>query len=416
MVSSTATTGRPNTSGPSIRRCRPCAFSDFRTMKASNRSPAAAAACNMAPATGSAPRVNPPTASNSQSATRSRITRPMIGAAAVQGDAAQVHVVVGLDAGRQGDLAVHHRQLLDQFDQCCGVVGDGQLGHACTLVANLLSRGLARDCSGQGRTRVHAMASPWKAARVRSATATIFAEMSALALATDSINLGQGFPTPTDRRSCSTRHGPPSPRASTSTRPARAWRRCAPPSLRIPNGATAHDPDTEVLVTTGATEALAAAILAFVDPGDEVIALEPFYDSYAATIELAGGVRVGVGLFGPDFRLDLDEFAAAFTPRTKAILINSPHNPTGVVLSLDEVAEIARLAVENDVLVICDEVYEHLLFDAPSTGRWPLFRTCGSVRSGSPRRAKRSRRPAGRSAGRSALLNSSQRSRRSSSS
>ena len=118
-----------------------------------------------------------------------------------------------------------------------------------------------------------------------------------------------------------------------------------------------------MLVTTGATEALAASILAFVDPGDEVIALEPFYDSYAASIELAGGQRVGVGLFGPDFRLDHAELAAAFTPKTKALLINSPHNPTGAVLDRDDLAAIADLAVQHDVLVICDEVYEHLTFD-----------------------------------------------------
>ena len=216
------------------------------------------------------------------------------------------------------------------------------------------------------------MASPWKAARVRSATATIFAEMSALALATDSVNLGQGFPD-TD--------GPAFMLDEARTAIASGVNQYPPGKgiATLRSAIAAHterryglhyDPDTEVLVTTGATEALAAAILAFVDPGDEVIALEPFYDSYAATIELAGGVRVGVGLFGPDFRLDLDEFAAAFTPRTKAILINSPHNPTGVVLSLDELAEIARLAVENDVLVICDEVYEHLLFDGAE--HWPL--------------------------------------------
>ena len=124
-----------------------------------------------------------------------------------------------------------------------------------------------------------------------------------------------------------------------------------------------YEPESEVLVTTGATEALAASILAFVDPGDEVIALEPFYDSYAASIELAGGQRVGVGLFGPDFRLDRAELAAAFTPKTKALLINSPHNPTGAVLDRDDLAAIAELAVQHDVLVICDEVYEHLTFD-----------------------------------------------------
>ena len=124
-----------------------------------------------------------------------------------------------------------------------------------------------------------------------------------------------------------------------------------------------YDADTEVLVTTGATEALAAAILAFVEPGDEVIALEPFYDSYAASIDLAGGTRVGVGLFGPDFALDLAEFEAAITPRTKVLLINSPHNPTGAVLTVDQLARIAELAVEHDLLVSCDEVYEHLVFD-----------------------------------------------------
>jgi N-succinyldiaminopimelate aminotransferase len=125
----------------------------------------------------------------------------------------------------------------------------------------------------------------------------------------------------------------------------------------------AYDADSEVLVTTGATEALAAAILAFVEPGDEVIALEPFYDSYAASIDLAGGTRVGVGLFGPDFALDLAEFEAAITPRTKVLLINSPHNPTGTVLEVAQLARIAELAVQHDLLVLCDEVYEHLVFD-----------------------------------------------------
>jgi len=209
------------------------------------------------------------------------------------------------------------------------------------------------------------MASPWKAARVRTATATIFAEMSALALATDSVNLGQGFPD-TDGPAFMLEEARAAIAAGVNQYP--PGKGIAPLRSAIAAHTERHyglryDPDTEVLVTTGATEALAAAILAFVDPGDEVIALEPFYDSYAASIELAGGVRVGVGLFGPDFRLDLDEFAAAFSPRTKAILINSPHNPTGVVLSRDELTEIARLAVSHDVLVICDEVYEHLIFD-----------------------------------------------------
>ena len=209
------------------------------------------------------------------------------------------------------------------------------------------------------------MASVWQAARVAATTTTIFAEMSALAVATESVNLGQGFPD-TDgpdfmldeaRMAIATgiNQYPPA-------RGIRPLREAITDHCQRYYGLT-YDPDTEVLVTTGATEALAAAILAFVDPGDEVIALEPFYDSYAASIELAGGRRVGVGLFGPDFRLDHGELAAAFTDRTKALIINTPHNPTGVVLDRADLAEIARLAIRHDVLVICDEVYEHLIFD-----------------------------------------------------
>ena len=209
------------------------------------------------------------------------------------------------------------------------------------------------------------MASPWKALRVRSATATIFAEMSALAVATKSINLGQGFPD-SDGPAFMLDEARAAIAAGVNQYP--PGRGIAPLRQAIAAHTARHynvsyDPDTEILVTTGATEALAATILAFVDPGDEVIALEPFYDSYAASIELAGGARVGVGLFGPDFRLDHAELARAFTPRTKAILVNSPHNPTGAVLTEGDLAEIARLAVQHDVLVICDEVYEHLLFD-----------------------------------------------------
>jgi N-succinyldiaminopimelate aminotransferase len=209
------------------------------------------------------------------------------------------------------------------------------------------------------------MPSIWKADRIRSAATTIFAEMSARALATQSINLGQGFPG-TD--------GPVFMLEEARTAIASGVNQYPPGRGILPlrQAIAAHssrtyglsfDPETEVLVTTGATEALAASILAFVNPGDEVIALEPFYDSYAASIELAGGRRVGVGLFGPDFRLDHAELRAAFTPKTKALLINSPHNPTGVVLDHADLALIAELAVQHDVVVICDEVYEHLTFD-----------------------------------------------------
>ncbi|MEU6535725.1 pyridoxal phosphate-dependent aminotransferase [Streptomyces sp. NPDC047000] len=197
---------------------------------------------------------------------------------------------------------------------------------------------------------------------------TIFAEMSALALRTGSINLGQGFPD-TD--------GPDEVREA-AVRALRDGRgNQYPPGPGVPELRTAiaehqHrryglavDPDTEVLVTAGATEAIAAALLALLEPGDEVVALEPYYDSYAACIAMAGGRRVPVTLRPHDgaFRLDLDELRAAVTDRTRLLLINTPHNPTGTVLTRDELAAIAALAVERDLLVVTDEVYEHLVFD-----------------------------------------------------
>lgn len=195
---------------------------------------------------------------------------------------------------------------------------------------------------------------------------TIFAEMSALALATESINLGQGFPD-TD--------GPEAVREA-AVRALRDGRgNQYPPGIGVPplRAAIARhqhrwygldvDPDREVLVTAGATEALAAAILALVDQGDEVIALEPFYDSYAACIAMARGVRVPVTLRAPDFRVDADALRAAVTPRTRMLLINAPHNPTGMVLTDAERAAIRDVAVEHDLIVVADEVYEHLVFD-----------------------------------------------------
>ncbi|MFJ2948994.1 pyridoxal phosphate-dependent aminotransferase [Streptomyces sp. NPDC087226] len=197
---------------------------------------------------------------------------------------------------------------------------------------------------------------------------TIFAEMSALALRTGSINLGQGFPD-TD--------GPEAIREA-AVRALRDGRgNQYPPGPGIPELRTAvaahqqrryglsYDPDTEVLVTAGATEAIAATLLALVEPGDEVIALEPYYDSYAACIAMAGGTRVPVTLRPRDgrFHLDLDELRAAVTPRTRLLLLNTPHNPTGTVLTREELTSIAELAVERDLLVVTDEVYEHLVFD-----------------------------------------------------
>ncbi|MEU6972581.1 pyridoxal phosphate-dependent aminotransferase [Kitasatospora aureofaciens] len=196
---------------------------------------------------------------------------------------------------------------------------------------------------------------------------TIFAEMSALATATGSINLGQGFPD-TD--------GPEEVREA-AVRALREGRgNQYPPGPGIPelrqaiaehqqrfHGLT-YDPDTEVLVTAGATEAIAAALLALLEPGDEVIALEPFYDSYAACIAMAGATRRPLTLRAPHFRPDLDELRDLITPRTRLLLINTPHNPTGTVLTSEELAAIAALAVEHDLLVITDEVYEHLVFGA----------------------------------------------------
>jgi N-succinyldiaminopimelate aminotransferase len=195
---------------------------------------------------------------------------------------------------------------------------------------------------------------------------TIFAEMSALAAATGSINLGQGFPD-TD--------GPAEVARAAADAVLSGRGNQYPPGPGIPElrqAIAAHqkrfygleiDPDTEVLVTAGATEAIAAAMLALLEPGDEVIALEPYYDSYAACIAMAGATRVPVTLRPPDFRPDLDALRDAVTSRTRLILLNSPHNPTGMVLSPAELGAIAGLAVERDLLVVTDEVYEHLVFD-----------------------------------------------------
>lgn len=194
--------------------------------------------------------------------------------------------------------------------------------------------------------------------------------MSALAVRTGSINLGQGFPDtdgPEEIREAAVRalragHGnqyPPGPGVPEL--------RTAIADHQQRRYGLALDPDTEVLVTAGATEAIAAALLALLEPGDEVIALEPYYDSYAACIAMAGGSRVPVTLH-PDattgtYRLDLDELRAAVTPRTRLILLNTPHNPTGTVLTREELGAIAALACERDLLVVTDEVYEHLVFE-----------------------------------------------------
>jgi N-succinyldiaminopimelate aminotransferase len=207
--------------------------------------------------------------------------------------------------------------------------------------------------------------SPRMAQRLRSIRPTIFSRMSALAVRTGSLNLGQGFPD---------RDGPPAV-VEAAVEALRSGRNQYAPGPGVPElreAVAAHqarhygielDPQTEVVVTAGATEAIAAAILAFLDPGDEMVVLEPFYDSYVACIEMAGGVRRPVTLRAPDFRLDVDALRAAVTSRTTTILLNTPHNPTGAVLTLEELQAVADLAIERDLLVVTDEVYEHLLFD-----------------------------------------------------
>ncbi len=204
--------------------------------------------------------------------------------------------------------------------------------------------------------------------RLRPFTTTIFAEMSALAVATDAINLGQGFPD-TD--------GPPAVLEAARQAIADGVNQYPPgagrPELRQAIAAAraqtygeTFDPDTEVLVTVGATEAIAAAVLGLCEPGDEVIALDPCYDSYPAVVAMAGAVLRPVPL-RPDatgrFALDVDELAAAITPRIRLLLLNTPHNPTGTVLTDPELTALASLAVEHDLLVVTDEVYEYLTFD-----------------------------------------------------
>ncbi len=195
---------------------------------------------------------------------------------------------------------------------------------------------------------------------------TIFAEMSALALTTGSVNLGQGFPD-TD--------GPAEIAAAAAAAIMEGRGNQYPPGPGIPelrHAVAAHqkrfygvdlNPDTEVLVTAGATEGIAAALIALMEPGDEAIAFEPYYDSYAACVAMAGGTRVPVTLRPPSFRPDLAALRAAITPRTRLLLLNTPHNPTGAVFSRAELTEIAGLACEHDLLVVSDEVYEHLIFD-----------------------------------------------------
>jgi N-succinyldiaminopimelate aminotransferase len=204
--------------------------------------------------------------------------------------------------------------------------------------------------------------------RMRGFGTTIFAEMSALAVATGSVNLGQGFPDTDGVDGI----------LDAAVEALRTGHNQYPPGPGIPALRTAiaehqqrvhglsYDPDTEVLVTAGATEAIAAALLALTGPGDDVVLFEPYYDSYAAGVALAGARRRVVTLEPDDaggWGFDPAALEQAVTPQTRALLLNTPHNPTGAVLGAQQLAAIAEVAIRHNLTVISDEVYEHLVFD-----------------------------------------------------
>ncbi|MFA9565116.1 MAG: pyridoxal phosphate-dependent aminotransferase [Acidimicrobiales bacterium] len=206
---------------------------------------------------------------------------------------------------------------------------------------------------------------PYLTSKLAGFGTTIFAEMSELAARHDAINLGQGYPD----------EDGPTAVLEAAVDAIRSGRNQYPPAAGVPELRAAiarhqHrfwgielDPDTEVLVTAGATEALAGAMLGMLDTGDEVIMFEPMYDCYQAGAAMAGAVVKPVTLRPPDYAFDPDELRAAVSGRTRMILLNTPHNPTGKVFSRAELEHLAKLCIDNDLLVVTDEVYEHLTFD-----------------------------------------------------
>ncbi len=201
--------------------------------------------------------------------------------------------------------------------------------------------------------------------RMRPFTSTVFAEITALATETGAINLGQGFPD-TDG---------PSMLLDAASAAIHSGANQYPPGQGIPElrrAVARHqnrfygldvDPGSEVLVTAGATEAIAATILALCEEGDEVVTFDPVYDSYAASIALAGARRRTVPLRWPDFTVDPEELREAFGNRTRVVLVNTPHNPAGKVFTRSELEMVSELAREHDAVVVTDEVYEHQVFD-----------------------------------------------------
>jgi N-succinyldiaminopimelate aminotransferase len=206
---------------------------------------------------------------------------------------------------------------------------------------------------------------PYLNSRLQGLGATIFATMSALAEATGSVNLGQGFPD----------YDGPAEVLEAACEAIRAGHNQYPPGRGIKTlrdaiaehqrhwYGLAFDPASEVLVTAGATEALAASILSLVEVGDEVVLFEPYYDAYPALVAMAGGTHRVVPLRPPTWGFDPDELRRAITPRTRLIVVNSPHNPTGKVFRNDELESIAAVCRDQDLIAVTDEVYEHLVFE-----------------------------------------------------
>jgi len=215
--------------------------------------------------------------------------------------------------------------------------------------------------------------------RLRPFSVNVFARMSALAAEVGAVNLGQGFPD----------EDGPAAMLEAARKAISDGINQYPPGLGIAELRQAvsaqrarrygqrFDPDTEVLITVGASEAIASAVIGLVEPGSEVLVIEPYFDTYAPNIAMACAHRVSVPLVtdGRGFALDVDAVRAAITPRTRAIIVNSPHNPTGMVLSDDELRALAALAVDYDLLVISDEVYERLTFDGAQ--HFPIARYPG---------------------------------------
>ena len=206
---------------------------------------------------------------------------------------------------------------------------------------------------------------PHLTAKLQGFGTTIFAEMTSLAAATNSINLGQGFPDSDGPREV----------LDAAIAAIDGGMNQYPPGIGVPSlrhaivahqqrvSGLTYDADTEVLVTAGATEALAGALLGLLDTGDEVVMFEPMYDSYQACVALAGAVSRPVTLRPPAYAFDPGELRRAITPKTKLLLVNTPHNPTGKVLDRGELQLLADVAIEHDLVVVTDEVYEHLTFD-----------------------------------------------------